>query len=135
MSPLLSHARLPLLSRLFVIVDYYLLLFTFLIVNIRMSVCFFFFFQAEDGIRDLTVTGVQTCALPIFTAKAPFAVTNDSSRVAALPEMPVIVSTTPRSFFSRHAVRKVARSMVRIFVRSEERRVGRECRSRWSPYH
>src|SRR2546430_6810190 len=26
---------------------------------------FFFFFQAEDGIRDLTVTGVQTCALPI----------------------------------------------------------------------
>src|SRR5256886_7655108 len=29
---------------------------------------FFFFFQAEDGIRDLTVTGVQTCALPISTA-------------------------------------------------------------------
>src|SRR3989339_1388884 len=27
----------------------------------------FFFFQAEDGIRDLIVTGVQTCALPIFT--------------------------------------------------------------------
>src|SRR5688572_32745830 len=31
---------------------------------------FFFFFQAEDGIRDLTVTGVQTCALPIFEALA-----------------------------------------------------------------
>src|SRR2546430_7865640 len=29
---------------------------------------FFFFFQAEDGIRDLTVTGVQTCALPIFVS-------------------------------------------------------------------
>src|SRR6266496_607634 len=28
--------------------------------------CFFFFFQAEDGIRDLYVTGVQTCALPIW---------------------------------------------------------------------
>src|SRR2546430_6422079 len=28
-----------------------------------------FFFQAEDGIRDLTVTGVQTCALPIFMPK------------------------------------------------------------------
>src|SRR2546422_6636663 len=27
---------------------------------------FFFFFQAEDGIRDVAVTGVQTCALPIF---------------------------------------------------------------------
>src|SRR2546430_11755433 len=42
----------------------------------------FFFFQAEDGIRDLTVTGVQTCALPIFalvlyewlTGKFPFQV-------------------------------------------------------------
>src|SRR2546428_1454331 len=29
-------------------------------------VIYFFFFQAEDGIRDLIVTGVQTCALPIF---------------------------------------------------------------------
>src|SRR2546430_3713629 len=28
---------------------------------------YFFFFQAEDGIRDLTVTGVQTCALPILS--------------------------------------------------------------------
>src|SRR5256886_10033215 len=32
------------------------------------SSLFFFFFQAEDGIRDLTVTGVQTCALPICAA-------------------------------------------------------------------
>src|SRR2546430_13094527 len=32
-----------------------------------LKILFFFFFQAEDGIRDLTVTGVQTCALPIFT--------------------------------------------------------------------
>src|SRR2546430_11232041 len=31
----------------------------------RLSLYLFFFFQAEDGIRDLTVTGVQTCALPI----------------------------------------------------------------------
>src|SRR2546430_10175241 len=31
------------------------------------SLLFFFFFQAEDGIRDLTVTGVQTCALPILS--------------------------------------------------------------------
>src|SRR5256886_8515530 len=35
------------------------------LTNVRTSL-FFFFFQAEDGIRDLTVTGVQTCALPIF---------------------------------------------------------------------
>src|SRR3989454_8933191 len=33
---------------------------------------FFFFFQAEDGIRDYKVTGVQTCALPICTSKANF---------------------------------------------------------------
>src|SRR5438128_8318097 len=32
--------------------------------------CFFFFFQAEDGIRDATVTGVQTCALPILNTRA-----------------------------------------------------------------
>src|SRR6266481_7249794 len=32
---------------------------------------FFFFFQAEDGIRDGTVTGVQTCALPILGLHAP----------------------------------------------------------------
>ena len=30
-----------------------------------MCLCSFFFFQAEDGIRDIGVTGVQTCALPI----------------------------------------------------------------------
>src|SRR5207245_2974757 len=32
-----------------------------------------FFFQAEDGIRDATVTGVQTCALPIFAPSTPTA--------------------------------------------------------------
>src|SRR6266481_9043861 len=33
-----------------------------------MVLCFFFFFRAGDGIRDGTVTGVQTCALPILAA-------------------------------------------------------------------
>src|SRR5688572_32535712 len=41
----------------------------FALVGFVGSLVFFFFFQAEDGIRDLTVTGVQTCALPISTAK------------------------------------------------------------------
>src|SRR2546430_6567765 len=36
-----------------------------LVMNRYIYLCLFFFFQAEDGIRDLTVTGVQTCALPI----------------------------------------------------------------------
>src|SRR5438309_6098171 len=35
-----------------------------------LGVFFFFFFQAEDGIRDGTVTGVQTCALPISQSAA-----------------------------------------------------------------
>src|SRR6266850_7302332 len=34
-----------------------------------MNICFFFFFQAEDGIRDYKVTGVQTCALPILAGR------------------------------------------------------------------
>src|SRR5258708_39640679 len=34
--------------------------------TVMCRICFFFFFQAEDGIRDDLVTGVQTCALPIF---------------------------------------------------------------------
>src|SRR6266540_1014844 len=34
-----------------------------------VSLVFFFFFQAEDGIRDRDVTGVQTCALPIFAKR------------------------------------------------------------------
>src|SRR5258707_9102483 len=36
----------------------------------RVSRLVFFFFQAEDGIRDIGVTGVQTCALPIFVLQA-----------------------------------------------------------------
>src|SRR5207248_4586296 len=42
-------------------------------VNPRIGICytmFYFFFQAEDGIRDRTVTGVQTCALPISRSVA-----------------------------------------------------------------
>src|SRR2546429_5459770 len=49
---------------------------------------FFFFFQAEDGIRDVAVTGVQTCALPI-SSSAPFSVSSRRSwRNAALIPRP-----------------------------------------------
>src|SRR5688572_32258440 len=41
---------------------------------------YFFFFQAEDGIRDLTVTGVQTCALPIYVWGVPFSAAGSSRR-------------------------------------------------------
>src|SRR5438132_11521809 len=43
----------------------------------EFDLVFCFFFQAEDGIRDHCVTGVQTCALPIFIEKLPFASPED----------------------------------------------------------
>src|SRR5882762_10056712 len=74
-----------------------------------------FFFQAEDGIRDSSVTGVQTCALPIY----------DAIRRGA----------NPGDEF-HHGISPIDVSIEGILVgeRSEERRVGKECRSRWSPY-
>src|SRR6476661_4019508 len=72
-----------------------------------------FFFQAEDGIRDSSVTGVQTCALPIWFSKA--ATARDAATVERGRERSVHLYD-----------RKTG---------SEERRVGKECRSRWSPDH
>src|SRR5687768_4112317 len=42
-----------------------------------------FFFQAEDGIRDVAVTGVQTCALPIWLLAAAMITTSDAAAVSA----------------------------------------------------
>src|SRR5437867_12019473 len=69
-----------------------------------------FFFQAEDGIRDRTVTGVQTCALPICLERAPRC----------------LLEFGPAAF--EGVVR--ARSQPDVHLRSEERRVGKECRTR-----
>src|SRR5438874_5185641 len=94
-----------------------------------LFIFFFFFFQAEDGIRDLYVTGVQTCALPISSwcpvrdrrtcrescCRRCCAEAGSSSSPACLPGRPA----WPASRSDR----------------SEERRVGKECRSRWSPDH
>src|SRR2546430_13576612 len=44
---------------------------TCLLIYLLYVFILFFFFQAEDGIRDLTVTGVQTCALPISRPQRP----------------------------------------------------------------
>src|SRR5687768_18013540 len=96
-----------------------------------MTVCcivflFFFFFQAEDGIRDVAVTGVQTCALPI-------------SRGGLGGELRALVAVGVAAVAVVGAV-AVAVAVVAVVVlrgllgRSEERRVGKECRSRWSPY-
>src|SRR5206468_4865674 len=98
----------------------------------------FFFFQAEDGIRDLIVTGVQTCALPIFRD-------DEGGRFANRP---------PSSSRTMRAGGSLSRSNLAVlrqvpfagFVelaqppgsahftpRSEERRVGKECRSWLAP--
>src|SRR2546430_10849687 len=91
-------------------------------VHYIMFLLFFFFFQAEDGIRDLTVTGVQTCALPISIETArPFAAEYDALAALAKARPDIAAAAAPLA--------EPAKS------RSEERRVGKECRSRWSPYH
>src|SRR5438094_4099376 len=97
-----------------------------------MCILFFFFFQAEDGIRDRTVTGVQTCALPI-----------SGKLVAANKVLCYTVATEGgvrsegKPMTSEEVVRLANDAQVRLvrflYCRSEERRVGKECRSRWSP--
>src|SRR3712207_7958456 len=97
---------------------------------------FVFFFQAEDGIRDIGVTGVQTCALPIYDLPDPGAVPRhlDADLVAPLllhrEPRRVLVAALVNGARARRDRRREPRDR-----RSEERRVGKECRSRWSPYH
>src|SRR5256885_3701172 len=96
----------------------------------------FFFFQAEDGIRDYKVTGVQTCALPIwggrgwlrYGAQIPFGSSRQPVSVSTFGGA-WVVPVTQRPFGSSQQPEGAVR------LRSEERRVGKECRSRWSPYH
>src|SRR2546430_13528114 len=101
----------------------------------RVHVMLFFFFQAEDGIRDLTVTGVQTCALPISIHRgsqpAGRSVLNlhFSGRLRAAMNRSVAHGT------SAIFISLISHSATSAAARSEERRVGKECRSRWSPYH
>src|SRR5438105_14537158 len=75
----------------------------------------FFFFQAEDGIRDPLVTGVQTCALPILST-ATVVCTQSGQLLGA-------VDGSYR-FFRGIPFAEIGRG-----------RVGKECRSRWWPYH
>src|SRR5437867_10761063 len=100
------------------------LLFVFLLLF------FFFFFQAEDGIRDRTVTGVQTCALPISVGPG--------TKLPTLGHMP---SAALREAYAEQVRGLLTGGVDAVIVetaqdilqakRSEERRVGKECRSRW----
>src|SRR5256886_2919326 len=97
--------------------------------------CCSFFFQAEDGIRDLTVTGVQTCALPICSAFESFRHANDAH--AFIRIIFFVSRRFNRDLGARGDVSALLKSAgdAKAMARSEERRVGKECRSRWSPYH
>src|SRR2546430_4340326 len=95
----------------------------------------FFFFQAEDGIRDLTVTGVQTCALPISARELP-----EGRELLGLVELLLDLALCGDVTDDRDDALELAQPPVEGGERhgerrSEERRVGKECRSRWSPYH
>src|SRR5205823_9619844 len=84
-------------------------------------ILFYFFFQAEDGIRDKLVTGVQTCALPICFIRTSWG-TPQEVRIKLLCFHPEPHCTFEIDLRTQSG-------------RSEERRVGKECRSGWSPYH
>src|SRR5256885_9787269 len=101
------------------------------------------FCQAEVGIRDYKVTGVQTCALPIYKPKRLRLLRQNLRRLLRTNPIALRQLITVKN---SHAIRQpmidneihrlpdlpLARFAV---ARSEERRVGKECRSRWSPYH
>src|SRR2546427_2854014 len=97
-----------------------------------MCLFFFFFLKEKAGIGFLTVTGFQTCALP-FGAR----LLRESHRTGG-PEpcsrLQALATRRSRPYIPS-AVSIFARKMATSNCRSEERRVGKECRSRWSPYH
>src|SRR5207248_8806861 len=89
-----------------------------------IEVFFFFFFQAEDGIRDRTVTGVQTCALPISM--------EHEFPVDLLEPLLFVLGRLLGDVCARLEEHALAAIELRLRLqRSEERRVGKECRSRW----
>src|SRR3712207_7552130 len=92
----------------------------------------FFFFQAEDGIRDIGVTGVQTCALPILRrgAGATLDDIGDGTDWAVCEALLVLLAASDETCAGVASALDPVRT-----ARSEERRVGKECRSWWSPYH
>src|SRR5207253_3934003 len=83
---------------------------------------FCFFFQAEDGIRDGHVTGVQTCALPILAYPRLYWLKRRRSPMRS-GALSILIVTSDCSG---------AMPICCIEPRSEERRVGKECRSRWA---
>src|SRR5436309_11094197 len=111
--------------------------------DLPLIVRLFFFFQAEDGIRDFHVTGVQTCALPISEKERilPVDTVADGEPVAwGLERLrgrlaPMLTEAGGERLVAALDGDTVARAVneVEQLVRSEERRVGKGCRSGWWP--
>src|SRR5689334_24391127 len=96
---------------------------------------FFFFFQAEDGIRDGTVTGVQTCALPIYVRLLSIEWLVHAEARAGVVELPAAFGVgEPRVERDQRCAQQRQR-VQQLGERSEERRVGKECRWRGAPDH
>src|SRR5687767_15606950 len=120
------------LSHYFPVVDTVFFFFFFLCFFLCFLFLFFFFFQAEDGIRDKLVTGVQTCALPIYPyAPADILLQTDAGADRGGLHLHRAAAALPRGQGQGRAVRLRPEGARRD--RSEERRVGKECRSRWTP--
>src|SRR5207253_8495294 len=92
-------------------------------VSVEVGVVVSLFFLAVVGIRVGHVTGVQTCALPILFCRV-------SDRPAALVNVPGPLMT--ELMMLSEVVFSLKSGVKRAVVRSEERRVGKECGSRWS---
>src|SRR5260221_8911312 len=100
------------------------------------TIIFFFFFQAEDGIRDHCVTGVQTCALPISEPQKAREGYQQVFAKGFVADYPLTIRHNLRDvLYNASVYRDEKGKVLGGFARSEERRVGKECRSRWSPYH
>src|SRR5437773_4558382 len=103
---------------------------------VHMDRVFFFFFQAEDGIRDRDVTGVQTCALPILSGLAtdwPLSVNRRTIVRAALRQSGIVLAVALIMLVKAKWASRVGDVQLTDPVRSEERRVGKECRDVWAP--
>src|SRR5690606_39351244 len=93
---------------------------------------FVFFFQAEDGIRDFHVTGVQTCALPISLRMISDRIQNIAEGDGDLTIRIDIARKDELGELAGHVNRFMGKLQHLISdIRSEERRVGKEWRYRW----
>src|SRR5690554_7398069 len=110
----------------------FLFFFFFFFIILFFFFFFFFFFQAEDGIRDADVTGVQTCALPISQKYVIVATGN------IYEDIKQAVSAAKKGAEIIAVIRSTGQSLLDYVphgaTRSEERRVGKECRCWWSSY-